>query len=204
MPPPPYTGRFTEDGSFIGQYGAQKRKGSPPTSSGAALPPRAGQPAPPEAGSTVWGGEPVACSPPPPARRLPSGLVCTRELLVAAPLAEERRLACALRLRWRADSPAGHRPPLVRVQARVRARPAAELAVGGGDSDEPPRRHRQSRASSAGADIRELDKFLIYLLRTCCCQPALLWCRPARWPADPSELSVGCVMRVTGAPAGPV
>ena len=67
----------------------------------------------------------MACSPPPPTRRLPSGLVCTRELLVAAPLAEERRLACALRLRWRADSPAAE-PPLVRVQGgAVRAFPIA-------------------------------------------------------------------------------
>ncbi|XP_043205871.1 uncharacterized protein LOC122372573 [Amphibalanus amphitrite] len=138
---------------------------------------------PPQAGATVWGGgEPVAGAGSPPPPRLPSGLVCTRELLVSPPLPEPRRLAVlravnALRLRWRSESdgdgqlPADE-PPLTHVQhvyepdrllnwlsSTASPSPAPVQTV-----DEPTQRHRhrRSRAPSAAVDIRELDKILIY------------------------------------------
>ncbi|KAF0299919.1 Dehydrogenase/reductase SDR family member on chromosome X [Amphibalanus amphitrite] len=117
---------------------------------------------PPQAGATVWGGgEPVAGAGSPPPPRLPSGLVCTRELLVSPPLPEPRRLAVlravnALRLRWRSESDSdgqlpADEPPLTHVPACLRAGPTAELAQLDGFT-----------VAGTAVDIRELDKILIY------------------------------------------
>ena len=133
--------------------------------------------APPEAGAAVWGGgDPVTRSPPlpPSPPRLPAGLVCTRELLVAPPLSVERRLAVLravneLRLRWRAESEETHQlpavePPLTRVQHMYEPdRLLSWLSTAVTTSPPPPVQdptpyHRQSRVPSTGADIRELGQ----------------------------------------------